>query len=56
MEGFSEMGWYAGGSNIYMRIEGERLPQIWQIVDIGSEELHLRHAKQDYVFRRILEY
>src|SRR5438045_1252071 len=36
MEGFSEMGWYAGGSNIYMRIEDERLPQIWQIVDISS--------------------
>jgi hypothetical protein len=56
MEGFSEMGWYAGGSNIFMRIEGEPLPQIWQIVDIGSEELRLRHAKQDYVFRRILDY
>ena len=56
MEGFSEMGWYAGGSNLYMRIEGERLPQIWQIVDIGSEELRLRHAKQDYIFRRICDY
>jgi hypothetical protein len=52
-EGYSEMGWYAGGSYIYMRLVDEPLPQIWQIVDIRPEELHLRHAKQDYVFRRI---
>ena len=52
-EGFSWMAWYAGGSNIYMRVEDERLPQIWQIVDIGPEELRLRYAKRDYVFRRI---
>jgi len=54
VEGFSEMGWYAGGSNIYMREEGQ-LPQIWEIVDIRREELRLRHAKQDYVFRRIAD-
>jgi hypothetical protein len=53
IEGYSEMGWYAGGSYIYMRINDESLPQIWQIVDIRPEELRLRHAKQDYVFRRI---
>jgi len=53
MEGFSGIGWYAGGSYIYMRIEDERLPQIWQIVDIGPEQLRLRHAKRDYVFRRL---
>jgi hypothetical protein len=52
-EGFSGIAWYAGGSYIYMRVEDERLPQIWQIVDIGPEELRLRHAKQDYVFKRI---
>ncbi len=53
MEGYSEMGWYAGGPYIYMRLVDERLPQIWQIVDIAPEELRLRHAKRDYVFRRL---
>ena len=53
LEGYSEMGWYAGGSNIYMRVRDERLPRIWEIIDIGPEELRLRYAKQDYVFRRI---
>ena len=53
MEGYSEMGWYAGGSNIYMRIVDERLSQIWQIVEIRPDELRLRHAKRDYVFRRV---
>jgi hypothetical protein len=53
MEGFSEMGWYAGGSNIYMRFVDDPMPQIWQIMDIGPQELRLRHSKQDYVFRRI---
>ena len=53
LEGLSEMGWYAGGSHIYMRLVDEPLPQIWQIVDIGPEELRLRHAKRDYVFKRL---
>ena len=51
---FSDMRWYAGGSYIYMHFTEEPL-QIWQIVDIGREELRLRHAKQDYVFRRMSE-
>jgi hypothetical protein len=54
-KGYTEMAWYAGGSNIYMRLTGEPQPQIWQIVDIAPEELRLRHAKQDYVFRRLAE-
>ena len=53
MEGYSEMGWYAGGSNIYMRFVEDPMPQIWQILDIGPQELRLRHSKQDYVFKRI---
>src|SRR4051794_1457645 len=31
MKGFSEMGWYGGGSNIYMRFVDDPMPQIWQI-------------------------
>lgn len=50
-QGASEMSWYAGGSYIYMHFV-EEPPQIWQIVDIRSEELRLRHAKRDYVFKR----
>src|ERR1051326_7366049 len=53
MEGYSEMGWYAGGSFIYMRFVEDPMPQIWQIMDVGPQELRLRHAKRDYVFRRI---
>ena len=53
MEGYSQIGWYAGGSYVYMRIVDEPLPQIWQIVEIRPDELHLRHAKRDYVFRRL---
>jgi|SRR4029453_4747700 hypothetical protein len=50
-QGYSEMMWYAGGQYIYMRfLEG--WPQIWQIVQILPDELRLRHAKRDYVFRR----
>jgi hypothetical protein len=56
LEGVSGFAWYAGGSYIYMRVENERLPQIWQIVQIGSEELRLRHAKRDDVFRRVAGY
>ncbi len=52
-EGYSEMSWYAGGSNIYMRFVDDPMPQIWQIVVIRPEQLHLRRAKQDYVFRRL---
>ena len=48
---YSEMTWYAGGQYIYMRfVEG--WPQIWQIVEILPNELRLRHAKRDYVFKR----
>ena len=55
VEGYSDMSWYAGGPYIYMRLLDERQPRIWQIVHIGSEELRLRHADQDYVFRRLRE-
>ena len=47
----SEMTWYAGGQYIYMRFP-EGWPQIWQIVEILPDELRLRHAKRDYVFKR----
>lgn len=50
-QGDSEMSWYAGGSYIYMHFV-EEPPQIWQIVNILPDELRLRHAKRDYVFRR----
>jgi hypothetical protein len=50
-QGYSEMMWYAGGSYIYMRFN-EGWPQIWQIIDILPDELTLRHAKQDYHFKR----
>ena len=48
---YSEMMWYAGGQYIYMRFP-EGWPQIWQIVEILPDELRLRHAKRDYVFKR----
>lgn len=51
MAGYSEMSWYAGGSNIYMHFT-EEPPQIWQIIEILPEELRLRRAKRDYVFKR----
>ena len=51
-QGYSEMMWYAGGQYIYMHFE-EGLPQIWQIIQILPDELHLRHAKRDYTFKRI---
>jgi hypothetical protein len=50
-QSYSEMTWYAGGQYIYMRFT-EGLPQIWQIVEILPDELRLRHAKRDYVFKR----
>ena len=52
LAGYSEMGWYAGGPNIYMRFVDDPMPQIWQIVDVRPEQLRLRHAKRDYVFKR----
>jgi hypothetical protein len=48
---YSEMTWYAGGQYIYMRFP-EGWPQIWQIIEIFPDELRLRHAKKDYVFKR----
>ena len=50
-QGYSEMMWYAGGQYIYMRFP-EGWPQIWQIVEILPDELRLRHAKTDYIFKR----
>ena len=49
--GNSEMMWYAGGQYIYMRFP-DGWPQIWQIVGILPDELRLRHAKTDYIFKR----
>jgi hypothetical protein len=49
--GYSAMMWYAGGQYVYMRFP-EGWPQIWQIVEILPDELRLRHAKTDYVFKR----
>jgi|ERR1043166_1550159 hypothetical protein len=54
LEGYSDMAWYAGGSNIYMHFD-EEPPQIWQIVEILPNELRLRHAKRDYSFKRSSE-
>ena len=54
-DGYSEMGWWAGGSNIFMRFVDDPMPQIWEIVEIRPDQLRLRHAKQDYVFRRARE-
>jgi hypothetical protein len=51
-QGYSEMTWYAGGSHIYMHFE-EGSPQIWEIVEILSDKLRLRHAKRDFTFKRI---
>jgi hypothetical protein len=51
-QGDSEMSWYAGGSYIYMHFV-EESPQIWRIVDVLPNELRLRHAKQDYIFKRL---
>src|SRR4029453_1459535 len=50
-QGYSAMMWYAGGQYIYMRFP-EGWPQIWQIVEILPDELRLRHAKADYIFKR----
>jgi hypothetical protein len=30
----------------------EGWPQIWQIVEILPDELRLRHANKDYIFKR----
>jgi hypothetical protein len=43
--------WFAAGPYIYMRYEGKRM--IWQIVEILPDELRLRCAKQDYIFKRV---
>jgi hypothetical protein len=51
LEGYSDMSWYAGGSYIYMHLV-DAPPQIWQIVEILPDELRLRHAKRDYIFKR----
>jgi len=48
---YSEMMWYAGGQYIYMRFT-DGWPQIWQIVEILPDELRLRHAKRNYIFKR----
>ena len=42
--------WFAAGPYIYMRYEGKRM--IWQIIDIGTDELRLRLSNQDYIFKR----
>ena len=49
---YSEMMWYAGVRYIYMHFE-EGSPQIWQIIQILPDELRLRHAKRNYIFKRI---
>jgi hypothetical protein len=43
--------WFAAGPYVYMRYEGKRL--IWQIVEILPDELKLRCAKRDYIFKRV---
>ena len=50
-QGYSAMMWYAGGQYIYMRFP-EGWPQIWQIIELLPDELRLRHAKTDYIFKR----
>jgi hypothetical protein len=47
----SEGVWYAGGKYIYMGGE-TKPPVIWEIVEIRPNELRLRSAKQDYIFKR----
>src|SRR4051812_4654736 len=49
---YSSMAWYAGGPYIYIRFLEDPMPQIWQIVDTRPEQLRLRHANKDYVFKR----
>ena len=46
----SRGSWNAGGNYVYMRGEGKTV--IWEIVEILPDELRLRHAKQDYTFKR----
>jgi hypothetical protein len=43
--------WFAAGPYIYMRYEGKRM--IWQIIEILPNELKLRGAKQDHIFKRV---
>jgi len=43
--------WFAAGPYIYMRYEGKRM--IWQIIEILPDELRLRCAKQDFIFKRV---
>jgi hypothetical protein len=51
-QGYSEIAWFAGGQYVYMRLM-EGWPQIWQIVAILPGELRLRHARQDYILKRV---
>ena len=43
--------WVGLGPYIFMRAEGKRL--VWQIIEIGPDELRLRAAKTDYIFKRV---
>jgi hypothetical protein len=43
--------WVGLGPYIFMRIERKRM--IWEIVEIGPDELRLRAAKTDYIFKRV---
>jgi hypothetical protein len=43
--------WVGLGPYVFMRLERKRV--IWQIIEIGPGELHLRAAKTDYVFKRV---
>lgn len=42
--------WFAGGSYLYTRVEGKQ--DIWQIIQILPDELRLRIAKRDHIFKR----
>ncbi len=43
--------WFAAGPYIYTSYEGKRM--IWQIIEVLPDELRLRAAKQDYIFKRV---
>jgi hypothetical protein len=43
--------WYAGGKYIY--VGGEGRPGIGEIIDVTPNQLRLRIAKQDIVFKRV---
>ena len=52
--GFTEdfrMPWVKLGPYIFVRIERKRM--IWEIIEMGPDQLRLRAAKTDHVFKRV---